>query len=337
MQPQQQQQQGCDESIHSFSSGCELTSWDLCIHQPCSLLVIVPGFGGLHIDEKVSILLTNIKLVEANAKDAFSSIHWHIYSCDDDYQKISQALTAAIPAAAEASPQEPTNAAATTNAGSTATLLSTATISRTKLFKSTALLGDVLRDADVTGYDYVMLFADGIELQEPVNWPLLLAIQQTHQLDLVTGCALPEADSDADAEYSHMQCQLYSRANAYTVVEQRMVELLHAMLFTQQAYVRFSEFLDPENSKTLWGMDWIIDLAMGLRCGRVGFMPYVQRFSIEEDGSSSFSADEADRNMRSYLRRLDVDIRSLSDEQSPILKFVVERVTHYARDDDERQ
>lgn len=57
------------------------------------------------------------------------------------------------------------------------------------VFQDAGWLGDVLGQVDSRMHDYVMLFADDIELQQPVDWRLLLALQQLHGLDVLTGCA----------------------------------------------------------------------------------------------------------------------------------------------------
>lgn len=63
-----------------------LTGWGKCVEVPCSLLVVVPGIGGMHMDEKVAILLNNIRHVEAQADGVFASVHWHVYSFGGSYE-----------------------------------------------------------------------------------------------------------------------------------------------------------------------------------------------------------------------------------------------------------
>lgn len=108
-----------------------------------------------------------------------------------------------------------------------------------------------------------------------------------------------------------------------------MVEVLHGMVFTQQGFTRFQQFLSPAISRSLWGTDWMLNLAMSLRCGSVNFVHYTHHFSSNQGGSYTF--DEAQAGMGIYLRQLGVPSTSLYDRDSPLVNFLVTKVTHYVR------
>jgi hypothetical protein len=208
-----------------------------------SLYVIVPGFGGPHVPEKVAILRKNVAILRS-----FPWSELRITVCVYDARAILD-----IPPSLR---EDPT----------------------LHFIVQPGIVGQFLHahatPEQTAAYDFVMLLLDDIELQQDVCFETLLRYHATFNMDIYS----PSLTHDSCYQFEYM----LAKTNV-PYVQLCVTPACEAFCYfmPQTSYVRYYTHLEPHHNPWLWGLDMCLWKSLGMRCALLNRMTMKHHYKNE--------------------------------------------------------
>jgi hypothetical protein len=244
-----------------------------------SVVVVIPGFGVPHWEEKLEFLRKNHAYIMADLPNDFK-VFYHIlqYSTDTEYE-IPLSIFEPLPE------------------------------SHITLIRHPGLLGENLvrfaRLDQLGGVpDYVFMMLDDIEMNAPVPWRLLVHLRETTPARILSPCLKnPHASS---WDYMYHQAKYTSP----TLILRNRCEFF-VYFMTGADYAHYHSYISPENP-FLWGMDFILASVMKLRPGILNDWSISHHYR----GTSSASSQAENQAIR-YIERLGLGLNYFMVHKDP--------------------
>lgn len=210
---------------------------------PPSLFVLVPGFGGPHIPEKLDILQKNIARIQS-----FPWAKLHITICVYD----------------------------------TTTFMHVPSLLRehpciTWVYEP-GIVGQYIhkwaRPSATAAYDYVMIILDDVELQENMDFNALLQLDRMFAFDIYS----PTMTHDSMYQFNYMLTEPEK-----DVVSIKITCACEAFCYFMRlsAYEKYYPLVDPTNNPWLWGLDMCLYKVFGMRIGLLNHMTMKHHYKNE--------------------------------------------------------
>lgn len=262
-----------------------------------SLIVIIPGFGEPHLDQKIEILHQNIRILSNHPWKSLS-IHVFVYTPNESLETTTAQLLTQLP--------------------------SNVYFHKGPRFDH-GIVGEFIKlTKDVIAFEntsHVLILLDDVELKEPWNWKRLLFYQSFFDIDILS----PTLTLDSAYVFPYMLHEIVPEKNNSILKFTSACELF-CMLMRKDAFEKYRAAIDTDVNPWLWGLDLVLFKYLKFKVALAN--AFTMKHYFQNKNADSYDINPKKRNpfhdMRVFLKRFDETQESLANQPAVLFRVFEE-------------